>query len=120
MSVGEFLFRARRGERVDFAQTQALIDRHYRYTPIEFRNGREPDLIVNPAGINEGSCKIFSFARLHGLDKDQTLNLFGDFYWIDVLQNPGQSNHANIRNFIQFGWAGIRFSGPALSPREPS
>lgn len=120
MSIEDFLTRIRQGERVDFAQTQALIDRHYRYSPVEFCNGREPDLINNPAGVNEGSCKIFAFAWLHGLDEDQTLSLFGDFYWIDVLQNPGQSNHSNIRNFIKFGWSGIRFSGLSLSPREPS
>ncbi|MGH8558319.1 MAG: HopJ type III effector protein [Methylococcales bacterium] len=39
----------------------------------------------NDAGTNEGSCKIFFFALLHGLEKDKTLKLFGDYYRIDIL-----------------------------------
>ena len=120
MSIKDFLNRVRQGERMEFAQTLALIDRYYHYTPVEFTNGIDPDVLINEAGTNEGSCKILSFARLHNLEKDQTLNLFGDYYWIDILQNPDATNHPNIRNFRKFGWEGIRFSGHALSPLQPS
>jgi HopJ type III effector protein len=119
MSVEDFLKRVKQGDRVAFAETQSLITRNYRYTPVRFLNGLGSDVIENEAGVNEGSCKIFSFALLHGLEKDATLSLFGDYYWIDVLQNPGVENHLNIRNFIQYGWEGIRFSGPALTPLHP-
>lgn len=119
MSIGEFLNRIRRGERVDFAETQSLIHRHYRYTPVKFSNGVGQDVLENPAGVNEGSCRIFAFALFHGLDKAETLGLFGDHYRIDVLQYPDKDNHRNIRNFMKYGWVGIRFDGIALTPLKP-
>ena len=70
--------------------------------------------ILNTAGKNEGSCKIFAFALLHQLDKQQTLNLFGDYYRVDVLGNPDGDSHQNIRSFMRYGWQGIRFMGTAL------
>jgi len=63
---------------------------------------------------NEDSCKIFAFGKLHNLDKDQTLACFGKHYREDVLLQPGGSNHANIRNFMEHGWEGIKFEGEAL------
>jgi hypothetical protein len=118
--VEEFLKRLRQGEPVDFAETQSLISQHYRYTPVKFSNGLGSDAIDNEAGVNEGSCRIFYFSWLHGLEQEETLKLFGDYYWIDVLQNPDTDNHRNIRNFIRHGWAGIRFEGVALTPLEPA
>lgn len=118
MEIDAFLNRVNQGERVSFTETQAVIDGYYRYTPVKFSNGLGDHVIENNAGANEGSCKIFSFALLNGLVKDATLNLFGHYYWNDVLQNPDKNNHLNIRNFIVYGWDGIRFSEPALTPRE--
>jgi len=74
-------------------------------------------LLVNQAGTNEGSCKIFAFAQLNQLNQQQTLNLFGDYYRLDVLNNPDGTGHQNIRNFMQFGWDGIRFNGEALTAK---
>jgi len=59
---------------------------------------------------NQGSAKIFSFAKLNGLDKDATLQLFGRFYRDDVLKNPDGTDHGNIRNFMKSGWDGVVFS----------
>jgi hypothetical protein len=56
----------------------------------------------------------FSFAKLNGLSKEETLACFGAFYRNDVLQNPEGTDHQNIRNFIEFGWDGIEFEGQAL------
>ncbi|MCI0654244.1 MAG: HopJ type III effector protein [Methylococcaceae bacterium] len=56
----------------------------------------------------------------HGLEKDETLKHVGDYYWIDVLQNPGKDNHLNIRTFMKYGWDGIHFSKPAFTPLEPA
>ncbi|MGR9105892.1 MAG: HopJ type III effector protein [Gammaproteobacteria bacterium] len=120
MSVEDFLNRLARGERIAFADTLALIAEHYRYKPVSFSTGVGRDLIENNAGVNEGSCKILAFARLHGLDQEATLRLFGDHYWIDVRNNPEKKNHPNIRNFIRYGWHGVLFSAPALIPKEPS
>ncbi|OOG73056.1 HopJ type III effector protein [Algoriphagus sp. A40] len=96
-----------------FSEVIAYIDAHYDFTPTRFTNGNT----VNEAGQNNGSCKVFSFAKLQGLTKEQTLALFGDYYRIDVLGNPAGTDHQNIRNFIQFGWDGIRFEGEALKEK---
>jgi len=95
---------------IGFKEVIAYIDEHYDFRPTKFTNGNT----VNEAGENNGSCKIFSFAKLNKLSKDETLALFGDFYRTDVLKNPEGSDHQNIRNFQQFGWDGISFGGNAL------
>ncbi len=96
---------------VEFKDVIACIEKHYEYTPSRFTNGDA----VNEAGTNEGSCKIFAFAKLNDLDQDATLNLFGDFYREDVLQNPKGEDHANIRNFMKSGWDAIAFDAEALA-----
>lgn len=98
---------------VDFNEVMAVIDENYTFTPTRFTNGDT----VNEAGTNNGSCKVFSFAMLNGLDKQSTLNAFGDFYTKDVLQNPQAQDHMNIRNFMQHGWEGIEFEGAALQKK---
>ncbi|SDG43430.1 HopJ type III effector protein [Epilithonimonas hungarica] len=97
-------------ETIDFKDVIAFIDDNYDFTPTKFTNGN----IVNEANQNNGSCKVFSFAKLNQLSKDETLALFGDFYRTDVLKNPEGVDHQNIRNFIEFGWDGILFEGEAL------
>ncbi|UOE37367.1 HopJ type III effector protein [Chryseobacterium oryzae] len=97
-------------ESIDFKDVIAFIDEKYDFTPTKFTNGNT----VNEANQNNGSCKIFSFAQLNNLSKEETLALFGDFYRIDVLQNPKGTDHQNIRNFIESGWNGISFEGEAL------
>ena len=119
MQIDPFLSYIRAGGRVAFGETMRLIDQHYEYRPVAFTNGPPGDQIVNAPGTNEGSCKIFSFARLHGLNQSETLTLFGDYYWDDVLGNPKATNHANIRTFMRHGWGTIHFSGEPLSPRRP-
>jgi len=94
-----------------------LINEHYHYQPTDFKNGLTEHALLNKAGTNEGSCRIFAFAQLHGLTEIQTLNLFGDFYRQDVLNNPDGNNHPNIRNFLRDGWKGILFDGVALTPK---
>ena len=96
-----------------FAQTMEVIDEHYDFTPVSFANGDTQ----NAAGQNNGSCKIFAFAQLQGLDEASTLACFGQFYREDVLKNPEGSDHANIRNFMQHGWSGIQFDGVALTAK---
>ena len=99
-----------RPETLDFEQVLSTIDAYYQYTPRQFDNGP----LDNPAGSNEGSCRIFAFAILYGLSEQQTLACFGRFYREDVLANPKGDSHQNIRQFMQTGWGGIRFSGSAL------
>ncbi|EKF75700.1 hypothetical protein A11A3_02487 [Alcanivorax hongdengensis A-11-3] len=105
-------------EAVAFEQVQAAIDENYHYTPTRFTNGSGEDMVVNEAGTNEGSCKIFAFAKLHRLNDAQTLACFGHFFREHVLGNPGGDDHANIRTFMRHGHAGIHFDGDALSPKN--
>lgn len=97
-------------ETIKFQEVIAYIDEHYDFTPTKFKNGNT----VNEENQNNGSCKVFSYAKLNDLSKKDTLNLFGEFYREDVLKNPEGTDHQNIRNFIEFGWDGISFEGEVL------
>ena len=98
-------------ESIAFSDIIAVIDANYEFIPTVFRNGE----LQNEAGQNNGSCKVFSFASLHGLTREQTLHCFGAYYRDDVLKHPEGTDHLNIRNFIKTGWEGIAFQGNALS-----
>lgn len=103
-----------RADLIDFSEVIVTIETCYRYTPTRFSNGKGSNAIINEAGSNEGSCKIFAFAKLNHLDEKQTLACFGKYYREDVLRYPDNNDHANIRNFMQHGWQGIKFDGEAL------
>lgn len=109
----ESLIQSLNNHPVDFNEVMHVIDANYNFTPTAFRNGNTE----NAANTNNGSCKVFSFAQLHNLSQQATLNAFGDFYTVDVLQHPEKNDHQNIRNFIEFGWEGIQFTGEALSQK---
>lgn len=100
-------------ETIQFNEVIAYIDIHYNFTPAKFTNGDT----VNEENQNNGSCKIFSFARLNQLTEEETLSLFGDFYKEDVLKNPEGADHQNIRNFMKTGWDGISFEKEALQEK---
>lgn len=95
---------------VEFEQVMQVINANYHYQAVCFTNGE----LINDAGTNEGSCKIFYFAQLNGLNQQQTLACFGRYYREDVLTNPTGNDHGNIRNFIKTGWQSIKFNSPAL------
>ncbi|MGV8835473.1 HopJ type III effector protein [Cellvibrio sp.] len=98
---------------IQFSDTIAVIEAQYEFTPTAFQNGP----LKNEAGQNSGSCKIFSFAKLHELTEQQTLACFGDYYRVDVLQHADGQDHQNIRNFMQYGWSGIQFDNQALTKK---
>jgi len=98
---------------IEFTDVMEIIAAQYDYSPTAFTNGS----IVNEAGTNEGSCKIFYFAKLNALSEQTTLALFGQYYRVDVLQNPDGTDHGNIRNFIKSGWQGVTFDAVALVKR---
>ena len=97
-------------EAITFAETIAVIEANYDFTPTAFENG----LQHNAAGENSGSCKLFSFAEIQNLSEAATLSCFGAYYYEEVLGDPEGTNHQNIRNFIKTGWNGIAFYGSAL------
>lgn len=114
MYIEDFLHKLRtQPERILFTDTMETIEANYEFTPVRFTNGSA----VNEAGTNSGSCKLFAFAKLQQLSKEETLACFGDYYRVYVLQYPDATNHANIRNFMITGWEGISFDGEALRPK---
>ena len=99
-------------QQLSFAETLAVIDHNYEFTETGFNNGDQR----NEAGQNSGSCKVFAFAKLHELSKQQTLSMFAQYYRDDVLGKPDGDDHQNIRQFMRYGFAGISFDAVALQP----
>ncbi|MDD3005401.1 HopJ type III effector protein [Flavobacterium sp.] len=97
-----------------FQDTIAVIDAYYTFTPTAFTNGEQH----NQANENNGSCKIFAFAKMNNLSQEETLACFGNYYFEEVLLHPEAHNHSNIRNFIRYGWEGIQFENEALSAKK--
>jgi len=95
---------------ITFQEVIETVDNNYEFIPTAFKNGDT----FNEENQNNGSCKVFAFGKLNNLSASETLQLFGDFYRKDVLENPEGDDHQNIRNFIQYGWAGIFFETEAL------
>jgi len=114
MELSSFLEKlAQTPESIDFKDTMGTVEANYNFTPAAFKNGET----TNDAGQNSGSCKLFAFAKLNGLSETETLACFGDYYRIDVLKHPENTDHANIRNFIKYGWSGIAFESEALTKK---
>lgn len=98
---------------IQFQDIIAVIDENYDFTPSRFTNGAT----INETGQNSGSCKVFSFAKLNGFNASETLICFGQYYQ-DVLKTPQGTDHQNIRNFMKYGWEGIKFDTNALTSRS--
>lgn len=114
MKLNEFLQKLNDSpETVEFNDTMTVIEALYNFTETEFQNGE----LINEAGKNSGSCKLFAFAQLQNLSKEQTLACFGTYYREDVLKNPDSEDHGNIRNFIKNGWSGISFTQSPLQDK---
>lgn len=94
---------------VTFAQVIEYIETYYQHQPTAFKNGDT----YNEATQNQGSAKVFSFAKLNNLNAEETLYLFAEHYR-SVLATPDATDHQNIRQFMSNGWSGIAFEGEAL------
>jgi hypothetical protein len=112
MTQEEYLEILRSGARMKFEDLIALIDDDYNYTPAGFTNGE----VENTADENQGSAKLFCFAAIHQLTQLETLHCFGQYYQ-DVLNSPESDSHGNIRNFMTYGWEGLKFESPVLDRR---
>jgi hypothetical protein len=95
-----------------FKEVIEFIETYYQHQPTGFKNGDA----YNTAEQNQGSAKVFSFAQLMNLSKEDTLYLFAEHYQ-SVLNNPNGTDHQNIRQFMAQGWSGIAFEGQALSAK---
>lgn len=98
---------------IAFSDAMAIIEAIYDFSPAAFKNGE----LNNEQGQNSGSCKLFAFAQMQGLNPQQTLACFGAYYRDDVLTHPEGNDHQNIRNFMKTGWTGIKFSTSPLKPK---
>lgn len=115
MTINTFLNKLKTTpDSIEFNELMELIEDNFDFTPTAFKNGD----LNNKADENSGSCKLFSFAKLQDLDKEQTLACFGAYYREDVLQHPEDDNHQNIRNFMKTDWSGVSFEGHALSEKK--
>lgn len=115
MEVKGFLFDLLNSPKeIKFEQVMDVIDANYDFVPTSFTNGD----LRNEAGENNGSCKIFAFGLLHKLTEEEALSCFGKFYRVDVLGNPDDKDHQNIRNFSKTGWGGIKFEQTALIAKD--
>jgi len=98
---------------IQFAEVIALIDSHYNHTPTAFINGAA----TNQASENQGSAKVFSFARLHDLNEIETLHCFAEHFRA-VRDNPTGDDHQNIRQFMANGWQGIQLPNTCLTSKS--
>ena len=96
--------------KIKFADVIAFIENYYNHIPTAFKNGEA----YNESTQNQGSAKVFSFAKLNELSEEDTLQLFAEHYQ-SVLDTPEATDHQNIRQFMANGWKGIQFEGEALS-----
>lgn len=114
MTIEQFLAKlSTEPKSIQFSDSMLLIDTHYDFSPCEFTNGDQ----LNTANQNNGSCKLLAFAQLNKLNVEQTLQCFGDYYRIDVLQHPDNDDHQNIRNLMNYGWEGVNFKDMPLTKK---
>lgn len=103
-------------ETLVFKDIIAAIEAAYNFTPVAFHNNG----LDNAEGENQGSCKVFAFAKLHNLSKDNTLALFAEHYFKGVLLTPDGNDHQNIRHFLKSDDAlnGVTLAANALSLKD--
>src|SRR5690349_226358 len=87
---------------VVFKDVLEFIDGRYQHQPTAFKNGEA----YNEATQNQGSARVFTFAKLNELSKEDTLFLFAEHYQ-SVLNTPDAVDHQNIRQFMKNGWSGV-------------
>ncbi len=96
-------------QKLSFNEVITYIDEKYNYTPSAFKNG----MLFNQEDQNQGSAKLFFFAKLNDVSKEDTLKLFAEHYESVIMDEKGTS-HQNIRNFMEYGWEGVLFEKEVL------
>ncbi|MBT3852888.1 hypothetical protein HOF65_02590 [bacterium] len=99
-----------------FNATIFFIHSEYEYEAKPFSiAGKE-----SKAGQNEGTAKILAFSIDNGLNLQDTLLLFGDFFQ-EVNDDPEGVEHENIRLLMANGLESVKFSkGSCLRKRSTS
>ena len=110
MTLQQFILKLKtKPNEILFAETMQVIDDHFNFFPTAFSNGK----ILNKAGENSGSCKLFAFAMHKKLTKEETLFCFGEHYK-NVIEDANGISHQNIRNFMNTSFDGLSFESSAL------
>ncbi|NYT26728.1 HopJ type III effector protein [Candidatus Thiodubiliella endoseptemdiera] len=112
MTQEAYLEALRSGAQMDFNDLMTLIDDNFNYTSASFTNGD----LQNAADENQGSAKLFCFGAINQLTQLETLHCFGQYYQ-EVLADSNGTAHQNIRNFIIYGWEGLKFDSPVLTKK---
>jgi len=94
---------------VSFKEVIEFIEARFEHTPTAFKNGE----VYNESSQNQGSAKVFTFAKINNLTEADTLYLFAEHYQ-SVLEHPEATDHQNIRQFMIHGWEGVAFDDQAL------
>jgi phosphomevalonate kinase len=95
------------GAALRFEYVQALLGLHMRCAPSAYRVGS----VHNDARSNQASLRLLAFAQLVGLGDRATQQLWAQ-HLVATLAEPHVSSHANIRQFVQVGMAGVAFADP--------
>jgi hypothetical protein len=106
------LIKSLKDNKASFKEVLEFIETYYQHTPTAFKNGDA----LNEATQNQGSAKVFAFAQLNNLSKEDTLYLFAEHYQ-SVLNNLNGTDHQNIRQFMLNGWDGVKFEGICLQAK---
>ena len=70
MTIANFLIKVKEHPiEITFGETMKVMDDNFDFTPTSFVNG----ILKNEVGENNGSCKLFAFAKLYDLSVEQTL-----------------------------------------------
>eukprot|EP00854_Cymbomonas_tetramitiformis_P010797 gene10797-12773_t len=81
---------------------EVMVEESYRFTPTEYTSGfGTDDELVNPAGTNNGSNKVFAFGMLYELTEEQTLRLFCQDF-LEILSVCNQAKPELLRGVYVF------------------
>jgi len=105
----------------NFDRFIALIDSIFETHPVEFHNGiinhgetattsASYTTLINEAGSNLWSLKVFAFAIMMGYTASQALSLFGEHY-NDVIEDPNSGRHLNIEQVYKHWLWGVQIQG---------
>jgi hypothetical protein len=106
------IIEALKRNQIAFSKVIEFIETYYQHQPTAFTNGDAH----NEATQNQGSAKVFAFAQINDLSKEDTLYLFAEHYQ-SVLAHSEATDHQNIRQFMAHGWSGVAFKGVALTAK---
>ncbi|SFV69698.1 Type III effector HopPmaJ [hydrothermal vent metagenome] len=98
MTEEQYLIQLKSKYSMKFEDLMQVIEDNYNILTTAFKNGD----LENSADENQGSAKLFAFAKLHNLNNTETLRCFGQYYQ-EVLDDKNGSSHSNIRQLILTG-----------------